>query len=53
MTLEEYETTAVKLAFLAGIIYACMGLLRLGFITTFLSRAVISGFTSGSALIIG
>jgi sulfate transporter 4 len=53
MTADEYQSTAVKLALLTGIMYTCMGLLRLGFITTFLSRAVIGGFTSGSALIIG
>jgi sulfate transporter 4 len=49
----EYQTTAVKLALLAGILYTAMGLLRLGFVTSFLSGAVIAGFTSGSALIIG
>lgn len=49
----EYNMLAVKLALLVGIIWMGMGLLRLGFVTTFLSRAVIGGFTTGSALIIG
>ena len=53
MTTLEYQTTAVKLAFMAGILYTAMGILRLGFLTTFLSGTVIAGFTSGSALIIG
>jgi sulfate transporter 4 len=53
VTAQEYQTTAVKLAFMAGILYTAMGLFHLGFITTFLSNAVIAGFTSGSALIIG
>jgi sulfate transporter 4 len=53
VTTQEYQSTAVKLALLAGIIYTTMGLLRLGFITSFLSNAVIAGFTSGYALIIG
>ncbi len=53
VTSEEYQVTAIKLALLAGLIYTAMGLLRLGFITSFLSSAVIAGFTSGSALIIG
>lgn len=30
-----------------------MGLLRLGFVTIFLSHCVVSGFTSAAAIIIG
>ena len=38
---------------MVGVLYVAMGLLRLGFVTNFLSHPVISGFTSGSAIIIG
>jgi len=48
-----FNENAIKLALLVGIIWLAMGLLRLGFVTTFLSRAVMGGFTTGSALIIG
>ena len=49
---EMYATLAVQTAFLIGIIYIILGLLRLGFITVFLSHAVISGFTTAAAIII-
>jgi sulfate transporter 4 len=48
-----YTTLAVQTAFLVGVAYIFMGLLRLGFVTIFLSHAVISGFTTGAAVIIG
>mmetsp|Transcript_23450 Transcript_23450/g.32879 ORF Transcript_23450/g.32879 Transcript_23450/m.32879 type:complete len:740 (+) Transcript_23450:250-2469(+) len=48
-----YTTLAVQVAFLVGIINIGMGLLRLGFVTIFLSHAVVSGFTTGAAVIIG
>ena len=48
-----YNQLAVQISFLVGITYIVMGLLRLGFVTIFLSHAVISGFTSGAAVIIG
>jgi sulfate transporter 4 len=44
---------AIQAAMLVGSFYIVMGLLRLGFVTIFLSHAVISGFTSGAAVIIG
>ena len=47
-----YTQLAIQCSFLAGLINIGMGLLRLGFITQFLSRALISGFTSGAAIII-
>jgi SulP family sulfate permease len=49
----EYLTLAIALAFLVGLIEIGMGILRMGFLVNFLSRSVISGFISGSALIIG
>jgi sulfate transporter 4 len=50
---EQYQTLAIQTSFLVGVAYLLMGLLRLGFVTIFLSHAVISGFTTGAAVIIG
>ena len=49
----EYLALAITLAFLVGIIEIGMGVLRMGFLVNFLSRSVISGFISGTAIIIG
>lgn len=48
-----YTTLALQTSILVGISFLVMGLLRLGFVTIFLSHAVASGFTSGAAIIIG
>ena len=48
----EYGTLAVLLALLSGALLLVAGLLRLGFLAWFLSHPVISGFISGSALLI-
>ncbi|MFP4255025.1 MAG: SulP family inorganic anion transporter [Halothece sp.] len=48
----EYITLALTLAFLVGSIELLIGGLRLGFLVNFISRAVISGFISGAAVII-
>lgn len=48
----EYLGAAVALAFLSGIMLLGMGLLRLGFIASFLSHPVISGFISASGILI-
>ena len=48
-----YAQLAIQTSFLVGVTYIAMGLLRLGFITIFLSHAVVSGFTTGAAVIIG
>jgi len=50
--LSRYTQLAIQCSFLVGLINLGMGLLRLGFITQFLSRALISGFCSGAAVII-
>ena len=50
---EIYATLALQTSFLVGICYIIMGVFRLGFITIFLSHAVVSGFTSAAAIIIG
>ena len=48
-----YNLLALQTSVLVGICYIVMGLLRLGFVTIFLSHAVVSGFTSAAAIIIG
>ncbi|MBT8306393.1 MAG: solute carrier family 26 protein [Maribacter sp.] len=50
--IENYIALAIFLAFLVGVIQILFGLLRMGFLVNFLSRPVISGFTSGAAVII-
>ena len=40
---------AVQVAFIAGLMYTAVGLLRLGWITNFLSHTTISGFMSVSS----
>lgn len=50
---EDYIALALLLAFMMGALQWSMGMLRLGFLVNFLSRPVISGFTSAAALIIG
>jgi sulfate transporter 4 len=47
-----YTTLAIQSSLLAGIILITMGIFRLGFVTHFLSHALISGFTSGASVII-
>ncbi|MDY0780843.1 solute carrier family 26 protein [Tenacibaculum sp. IB213877] len=50
---ESYISIAILLALVVGIIQFLMGIFRLGFIVNFLSRPVITGFTSAVALTIG
>jgi SulP family sulfate permease len=47
-----YWAAALTLAFLSGLLLLAMGLMRLGFLASFLSHPVISGFISASGLII-
>lgn len=49
----EYWGYALTLALMVGIIELLIGILRLGFIANFLSQAVISGFISAAAILIG
>lgn len=49
---EHFIILAILLAFMIGVFQVAFGLLRLGFLVNFLSKPVISGFTSGSAIII-
>ena len=48
-----YLAMATLLAFMMGAIQFLFGFFRLGFLVNFLSKPVISGFTSAAALIIG
>ena len=50
---ESYIDIAILLAFMVGGIQFILGVSRLGFVVNFLSRPVISGFTSAVALTIG
>ena len=50
---EHFVSLAILLAFMMGVIQIAFGFFRLGFLVNFLSKPVISGFTSAAALIIG
>jgi SulP family sulfate permease len=49
----EYLGLALLLALMVGLVEILMGVLRLGFLVNFLSQAVISGFISAAAILIG
>lgn len=49
---DAYVVTAAALALMVGAVQLGMGVLRLGFVVNFLSRPVLSGFTSAAALVI-
>ncbi len=49
---ENYIVMALLLAFFVGCFQLVLGILRMGFLVNFLSKPLISGFTSGAALII-
>ena len=51
-TATSYGTLAAGLIVLTGIIFVAAGLLRLGFITSFLSRPVMEGFVFGLAIFV-
>ncbi|MFY0630193.1 MAG: solute carrier family 26 protein [Flavobacteriaceae bacterium] len=50
---DDYVSIAILLAFLVGGIQFLLGVFRLGFVVNFLSKPVITGFTSAVALTIG
>ena len=50
---EAYIKLAILLALIVGILQLLFGLFRMGFLVNFLSRPVISGYTSSAAIIIG
>eukprot|EP00798_Chlamydomonas_sp_ICE-L_P001367 gene1367-32731_t len=47
---DKYNKAAIQLAFIVAMLYTILGVLRLGWVTKFLSHAVISGFTTGAAV---
>lgn len=49
---ENYIKMAVVLVLMVGVIQLVLGVLRMGFLVNFLSKPVISGFTSAAAIII-
>jgi len=49
----QYIQMAIVLALLMGALQFILGLLRMGFIVSFLSKPVINGFTAAAAIIIG
>ena len=49
----DYISLSILLALLSGLMLLVAGFLRLGFLAWFLSHPVISGFISGSAVLIG
>ena len=49
---ELYSAMAAQMTLIAGVVLFLCGLLRLGFLAQFLSRPVLSGYTSGAALVI-
>ena len=51
--IDEYIAAAMFLALFMGVIQLFLGLIRGGFLVNFLSKPVISGFTSAAAIIIG
>jgi SulP family sulfate permease len=50
---EHFIELAILLAFIMGVLQVLFGIFKLGYLVNFLSRPVISGFTSAAALIIG
>jgi SulP family sulfate permease len=49
---DEYLGLALLLALMSGAIQLALGLMRLGVVSNFISRPVISGFTSAAAIVI-
>ena len=50
---EQYIQLVILLSLMVGTIQLLMGVFKLGFLVNFLSRPVISGFTSAAAIVIG
>jgi SulP family sulfate permease len=49
---DQFIALAILLGFVVGVIQLLFGLFRIGFLVNFISKPVISGFTSGAAVII-
>ena len=50
---EDYIALVLLLSLMVGVCQLALGLLRIGFVVNFLSHAVVSGFTSAAAILIG
>ena len=50
---DRYIELAIALALMVGTIQLLLGIVRAGFLVNFLSKPIVSGFTSAAALIIG
>ena len=50
---EDYISLAIVLALMMGAIQLLLGILKAGFLVNFLSKPIVSGFTSAAAIIIG
>ena len=50
---DQFVEFAILLALMMGVLQIAFGMFRLGFLVNFLSKPVISGFTSAASLIIG
>lgn len=50
--IDDYISMAIFLALFVGSIQLVMGFMRLGFLSNFLSKPVVSGFTSAAAIVI-
>ena len=50
---KDYLSLMLLLTFMTGVLQLLLGVLRMGFVVNFLSHAVISGFTSAAAIVIG
>lgn len=50
---ESYIALAIVLSLMMGVIQLGLGLLKAGFLVNFLSKPIVSGFTSAAAIIIG
>ena len=46
---DSYISMAIMLAFMVGVVQVVLGFLKFGFLVNFLSKPVISGFTSGAS----
>ncbi|MDO6737284.1 SulP family inorganic anion transporter [Wenyingzhuangia sp. 2_MG-2023] len=51
--IDDYIAMAIVLSLFMGLVQLMLGVLRMGFLVNFLSKPVISGFTSAAAIVIG
>ncbi|MDG5787722.1 sulfate permease [Evansella sp. AB-P1] len=50
---EEFISLAITLALMVGVIQLLLGVFKVGFVTKFISHAVMSAYTSAAAIVIG